>query len=409
MPELLQQSINGNELLVFAVALFFSVISGQKMELGQRVALVYSYCLIVGYCNYIDFYAITFGSLTVLFLIFEVFSSDTMLVHLFSFKYKCFDFLFRLLFEFYGVLFFLVLFISVTPFAKESAISQLVFPMLVIALAAATSRRHFSTKSISDITRKLEELGGDPASCSFDESDNRKLQILLHMEDKHFLDRSEHTHIVTARYLISRVVRRMKGYGPALIKRELNRIGSLSHYIRGYGTIEMQVIRNIGLDFGSYRLIIRRKLFELLFSQAVFNSYINQLSRNSPARNNIKNWILNCYLNLVSVKIDDIVCCPKKGESTFQQLFGKDFSKLTEEEFFIWCLGLPHYENGVGKRAVEIHMDTVRHFGLDQESINGTIEKQRSGTWSPSTGAKARGSRTDAGRGPAASTRSWRS
>ena len=63
MPELLQQSINGNELLVFAVALFFSVISGQKMELGQRVALVYSYCLIVGYCNYIDFYAITFGSL----------------------------------------------------------------------------------------------------------------------------------------------------------------------------------------------------------------------------------------------------------------------------------------------------------------------------------------------------------
>ena len=130
MPELLQQSINGNELLVFAVALFFSAISGQKMELGQRVALVYSYCLIVGYCNYIDFYAITFESLTVLFLIFEVFSSDTMLVHLFSFKYKCFDFLFRLLFEFYGVHFFLVLFISVTPFAKESAISQLVFLML---------------------------------------------------------------------------------------------------------------------------------------------------------------------------------------------------------------------------------------------------------------------------------------
>lgn len=201
----------------------------------------------------------------------------------------------------------------------------------------------------------------------------------------------------------------MKGYGPALIKRELNRIGSLSHYIRGYGTIEMQVIRNIGLDLGSYRLIIRRKLFELLFSQAVFNSYINQLSRNSPARNNIKNWILNCYLNLVSVKVDDIVCRPKKGKSTFQQLFGKDFSKLTEEEFFIWCLGLPHYENGVGKRAVEIHMDTARHFGLDQESINGMIEKQRSGTRSPSTGAKARGSRTDAGRGPAASTRSWSS
>ena len=67
MQELLQQSINGNELLVFVVALFFSAISGQKMEPGQRVALVYSYCLIVAYFNFIDFYSIAFGSLIVFF------------------------------------------------------------------------------------------------------------------------------------------------------------------------------------------------------------------------------------------------------------------------------------------------------------------------------------------------------
>lgn len=143
MPELLQQSINGNELLVFVVALFFSAISGQKMEPGQRIALVYSYCLIVAYFNFIDFYSIAFGSLIVFFLIFEVFSSDTMLVHLFSFKYKFLDFLYHLIFEFYGAFFYLLLFISVTPFAKGSAIFQIVFLTLVIALAAITSRRHF--------------------------------------------------------------------------------------------------------------------------------------------------------------------------------------------------------------------------------------------------------------------------
>ena len=115
MPELLQQSINGNELLVFVVALFFSAISGQKMEPGQRVALVYSYCLIVAYFNYIDFYSIAFGSLIVFFLIFEVFSSDTMLVHLFSFKYKFLDFLYRLIFEFYGAFFYLLL-LGINPF-----------------------------------------------------------------------------------------------------------------------------------------------------------------------------------------------------------------------------------------------------------------------------------------------------
>ena len=377
MPELLQQSINGNELLVFVVALFFSAISGQKMEPGQRIALVYSYCLIVAYFNFIDFYSIAFGSLIVFFLIFEVFSSDTMLVHLFSFKYKFLDFLYHLIFEFYGAFFYLLLFISVTPFAKGSAIFQIVFLILVIALAAITSRRHFSTKPISNIIRELEELGGDPASCSFDERDIQKLQILLYMEDGSFLYRNEQTHIVTARYLASRVICRIKRNGLALIRNSINRIGSFRRYIRGYGTIEMQIIRNTGLNFGSYRLTARRKLFELLFSQAVFNSYINQLSKNSPARKNIKKWILNCYLNLVSVKIGDTVCYPKKDSSTFKQLFEKDFSELTEEEFFVWCLGLPHYEKGVGKRAVGIHIDAVNYFGLDRESVNETINRLR--------------------------------
>ncbi len=379
MPELIQQSINGNELLIFAVALFFSAISGQKMEPGQRVALVYSYCLIVAYFNYIGFYAIVFGSLIVFFLIFEVFSSDTMLVHLFSFRYKCLDFSYRLILEFNGAFFYLILFISATPFVKESVISQIIFLILVIALAATTSRRHFSTKPISLIIGELEELGGDPASCSFDDEDNRKLQILVYMEDGNFLSRNEHTHIVTARYLASRVVLRLKRSGLTLIRSSISSFGSFRRYIRGYGTIEMQIIRNTGLHFGSYRLTARRKLFELLFAQAVFNSYIDQLSKNSPARKNIKKWILRCYLNLVSIKIDDTVRYPMKDNSTFQQLFKKDFSELTEEEFFVWCLGLPHYENGVGKRAVEIHIDAVRRFGLCKESINETIASLRAG------------------------------
>ncbi|MBU5406208.1 transglycosylase domain-containing protein [Paraeggerthella hongkongensis] len=377
MPELLQQSVNGNELLVFAVALFFSASSGQKMEPGQRVALVYLYCLIVSYFNYIGFCSIVFGSLIVLFLIFEVFSSDEMLVHLFSFKYKCLDFLYRLLLEFYGAFFYLILLFSATPLVKESVFAQIVFLIFVVALAAITSRRHFSTKPISRIIEELEALGGDPASCSFDGEDDRKLQILIYMEDENFLNRNEKTHIVTARYLASRVFLRQKRDRLALVGNSLSSFDALRRHIRGYGTIEMQIIRNVGLDFGSYRLTARRKLFELIFTQAVFNSYINHLSKNSQARKNIKKWILRCYLNLVSIKIDDIVRYPETGNSTFQQLFKRDFSELTEEEFFVWCLGLPHYEKGVGKCAIETHIDAVRHFGLCQESINETIIRLR--------------------------------
>ena len=88
---------------------------------------------------------------------------------------------------------------------------------------------------------------------------------------------------------------------------------------------------------------------------------------------------MRCYLNLVSIKIGNIVLYPMEDNSTFKQLFKKEFSELTEEEFFVWCLGLPHYENGVGERAVEIHVDTVRRFGLCKESINETIDNLRAG------------------------------
>lgn len=105
MQEVLLCSVEGCRLLIFVVALFFAAISGQKMELSQRVALLYAYCLIVSYSGFIDFYSIVFGSLLVLFLVFEVFGSDVALIRFSSFKYKLLDFLFRLLFEYCGIFF----------------------------------------------------------------------------------------------------------------------------------------------------------------------------------------------------------------------------------------------------------------------------------------------------------------
>lgn len=377
MPELLENSISGNEALLFAVALFFSAISGQKMEPGQRVALVYAYCLLISYFSYVDFSMIFLGSVIVLFLIFEVFSSDKMLVHLFSFKYKLLDFLYRLVCEFYGWFFYILLFISTTTPFKDSFFIQCVFLIFVILLVAITSKRQFASKTISDMIEQLKNSGGDHISCPLDDKDYQKLEILIFMEDKTFLERKETTHIITAGHLFSRLISRIRENGSTYFKNRPRSFESARQYIRGYGTIEMQIIRNIGLDFGSYRLTIRRKLFEFLFSQTVFNSYIHQLSKDSIARNNVKFWILWCYLNLASVKIGAPIRCPKPNNSTFKQLFAKEFKELTKEEFFVWCLGLPHYRNGVGENAVSIHNDAVEHFKLRKEVIYETIKTLR--------------------------------
>lgn len=143
------------------------------------------------------------------------------------------------------------------------------------------------------------------------------------------------------------------------------------------GTIEMQILRNIRLEFGSFQLTLRRKVFEFVFSRSFFNSYIDQLERSSFGRSNVKWWILRCYLRIVPVKIGHSVCRPQKGGSTFAQIFGREFSELTREEFFVWCLGLPHYAAGVGPRAVWMHDDAVIRFGLDRGEIGRVLERVR--------------------------------
>lgn len=377
MADFIQSTLNGNIPLVFTIALFFAAISGQKLKASHRVALVYSFCLLMGYFDIVEFYVNSVGSLIVLFLVFEVFSADSDLVHLYSFKYKLFDYAFRLIVEFYGWLFYLALFIFTFIPCKQFVVLQAASAVSVLYIAAIVSRHRLATKEVSDILACLRKIGGDPASCVFSDVELDKLKILVYMEDGNYYCRDEKVHIITLRYLLAKLFVRIKRWSGDLAEGCARGISKLRRRVRGFGTIEMQVLRNVGLEFGSYRLTVRRKLFELLFAQAVLNSYIDQLSIQSFARKNFKNWLLNCYISLVPIKVGNSICKPSSRSSTFSQLFMKEFSKISMEEFFVWCLGLPHYREGVGERAVKIHMDAVRRFNLDIDKIYEAIAQAR--------------------------------
>lgn len=359
--------------LFFTIALFFAAIVGLGLSVRHRISLVYSYCLLMGLFQAVDSLTIAVGSTVVLFLILEVFNPDERLVSLFSFRYKIWDFTYRMACELYGLAYYiLVVLQAILPsYVVTSTPFRIVVLLGTVALAAATVRGRFSTKSITEMLNLLLEAGGDPACFEYDDLGKDKLKILLYLEDRQFMNRDEHEHTVTVRYALSRLRRRL-GRGVSSFTPENAR-----QLVRGYGTIEMQLLRNIGLKFGSFGLTCRRKLFEWVFAHTLFNSYINQLAPESFARKNIKYWILRCYLNIVSVKIGSSICRPQKGLSTFRQLFGKEFAELSREEFFVWCLGLPHYVRGVGRNAVAMHGDLVGLFCLDVRQVYRALDVVR--------------------------------
>lgn len=247
----------------------------------------------------------------------------------------------------------------------------------MVYLAAVVSRHRFATKTVSEIVERLHEVGDDPAAHSLDSKEMDKLEILIFLEDGGYFIRDEKVHIITIRYFLSKAVDRIRNWKGNVVKRCLNGLRKVRYLYRGYGTIEMQILRTIGLEFGSYRLTFRRKVFEWFYAQALFNCFIDQLSDKSDARKNIKQWLLKCYIKIVPVKVGKTTCKPEKDCSTFNQLFEKEFHELSKEEFFVWCLGLPHYSEGVGERAVMIHMDAVRRFGLDIGEIRESISSAR--------------------------------
>lgn len=365
--------------LLFTIALLYAAFSSHNYSQGQRAATVYAYCLIMHFLGAVEATWAAVGGAVTLFLVLEVFSQDGDLISLYSVPYKVLDFVYRLIFELYGWLFYLMLFFHwhlISSVESHALVSLLVLTSTIV-LATLVARHRFASLPVTEIIAAIKCAAGDPALSPRDSDSEAKYDILVFMEDGTFLTRSEKTHILTPRALAPKIWRRIRRFirdGRSL--RSINR-GNLARHIRGYGTIEMQLLRSIGLKFGSYQLTLRRKAFELVFSQTIFNSYLAQLNPESDARKRFSYWVLQAYTSIVSVKVGETACRPNRDSSTFAQLFGKEFSELSQEEFFVWCLGLPHYELGVGPNAVAIHQDAMERFGLNRQKIDEAIKTAR--------------------------------
>lgn len=355
-----------NTSILFIIALFYTISSGVNLTIRLRVALVYAFTLASTLFGPISPIPALWGSLIIVFLMLEVFNPDEKLVSLFSIPYKLVDFLYRMVCEYYGWIY-LICYISIY-IMQYNDISKIIYQVFgsfaLLVLLLLLSKARYSTKQVAEMIEQL------TCNCSINdyplfERRRNKYEILASMEDREFFHRKESQHCVAADHLV--------------IKAFSNENWKTITYIpkvfcRGYSTIEMQLIRTVGIKFGSYSCCLRRKLFEVLFSTMVFNSYIRQYSELSEARANARLWIIQSYIENVQVKFGKHIYQSDSEGGTFKKVFKKSLDEATDEEFFVWCLGLPHYKYGVGSKAVNSHEEIVKSFGLRRNQIDEAIK-----------------------------------
>lgn len=153
----------------------------------------------------------------------------------------------------------------------------------------------------------------------------------------------------------------------SIIFNVLKKRKKITAYIRGYSTIEMQLIRTIAVKDGYATHIYQRKIYEIIYSTIFFNSLKDYYKYHEYSNlQEYKYYIIYLYIMIAPVKINGIMY------ENISKLYGKNkLNDITIEEFYIWTLGLSH--GWIGPYLLEsIYIES---FGINRKKLADLIEK----------------------------------
>lgn len=141
-------------------------------------------------------------------------------------------------------------------------------------------------------------------------------------------------------------------------------------YLRGYSTIEMQLIRTLAISKGlvtgkpknireAYCVIVR-KIYELLYTDIFFSGLKNEVIASDIKK--YRSYLLYIYLHSVSTKING-----KRFNSVDKIFSSDDVANWPNELIFVATLGLTYQK--ITEKRVERYAQVIEDYGLDRNII----------------------------------------
>lgn len=307
-------------------------------------------------------------------------------------RYCILDYIYKIIFE-YKILYFLISLLLISTQLKNlikkiiifKGIEKLLnlnfgeiysFITLMLALIflfrgiLKSINNEFETYNFDEIKTKMNKI------MPFSEfSSNTKLidfaKILINVEDRSFFERKETYNWISFEFLIYRLKRMYKECSKfplceiriiknivfifyflnKSIKHILNWISrifkilnkvvicrkNIKNYMRGYSTIEMQLIRTIGVKEG-YKNIFQRKIYEFIYSKIFFSSLKKYYECNYYLNiKEYKYYLIYLYIIIAPIKING-----KQYKNILDLYNKKKLNEINIEEFYIWVYGLSY-------------------------------------------------------------------
>lgn len=254
------------------------------------------------------------------------------------------------------------------------SVKYISFCFLIIGLQKLNNAK-FELHTFTAMKKRFEEYAYKNIDFANDDL-TEKLVLLSDIEDKSYFDREKSFNLISIEFIKYRLHKstlykeKQKGYAntEALIKRALQVVRNDMKnglVLRGYSTIEMQLIKNIGIKRGFLRkkYLVARKIYELLYTKIFFTGLRQYYESNQYGKKEyFKKFIAYVYLHNVPTMING------KKYSKFVEAFnGKKIEEVSMNAMFVACLGLN--TRNIYRSRVELYEYMFERHGLNIETV----------------------------------------
>lgn len=379
----MEQLFNGNnEFVYFILLLFF--IKPNNLKENQKVFFVYIITLMVDSMNIIKSLHLYLLMLLILLLDIEFFSNSKFRQDALSNSmYRIIDFIYLMICQ-YGLIRYTFLLFLNTYFFSSLIKSCHIYVTLIICMKFLICLNlmnylyyvPWKICELDIIKNKMDKI----VSLNYlpDQMCLSNYQLVSLLEDKSFFHRKKYGTIFSIdflkNYYIPRFINKMKRVNITALKEEGICASSkkckkrLKSMVRGYSTIEAQLIRSIGIERGynSNKInIIKRKIFEIVYSNLVFNNLYKFYGKNLYVNlDKMKLYIMYIYLHYARVELNGKKCIGLK------ELYEKPIEHLTDKEIFIGVLAFSDYHLNV---ETIIYKSKLYNFDLSEEECTNIL------------------------------------
>ena len=392
----LEGLLNGNKILIYFIGIFYILIN-ETFDKKQKIIIIYILTYILKLFNIMDLKVMLIVLNIVSFLYISFLSKDDLKNNILCNPFdKIKDYLYKCTFE-YSAIYFLLSIILISnsipnyiPLFKninisiemiEVRINVISLILLGYALNNITSQK-YETNSFQEIKNKMDKVA-IWTNLDIKNIDNEKIEMLIDIEDKSYFIREKSYNFISIEFLKYRF--RRKKVGKRNLKVKSNRIKEIllqeihiksilkkvKRYIRGYSTIEMQIIRTLGVKYGYSKHIICRKVYELLYSKMFFKNlrkYMNKSYLNTEGCVSFKQYLLIIYIGIAPIKIN------KKRYSNMLKVWNKtSVNDISKEQFFISILGLSNRK--ISNEIIHDYYGIVEKYQLSKKKLKRLIEQ----------------------------------